>query len=434
MANLWGKQELEFLRYEVERAVRNGYEWSHIADRLAARTGRKLTPAGLRQTASRHGISKQTVARKEVKELPPPIDLQELEEEAEYDTIRSLQSQLRNATKTNIKLKQLKGDMLKVMGESLSTIHPPKISFKKERNRKDSYEEIAWLHLTDMQIGRRVDLGMTAGITEYNFEIFQERMERLVYRFLKIVKEQRTDRRKIKRCIIALGGDIVDGEDIFPGHAFVIDLSAFRQVTEGVHVLAQAISEISKHFEQVDIICVDGNHGRPGKKGQHSPHTNFDRIFYYMLSLLMKDHKNINISIAEGHMAILDVFGYTFLMSHGDEYRGSLGIPVYGQRRAAHHYMSMTRLAIDVFLHGHHHNPADFDVAFSESIAVGSFQGGSIFSVKNMQTACQPSQLCFFIHPQHRITSKWKITLEELPKMTADKHGFYTPMARNPGQ
>ena len=50
-----------------------------------------------------------------------------------------------------------------------------------------------------------------------------------------------------------------------------------------------------------------------------------------------------------------------------------------------------------------------------------------------MQTACQPSQLLFFVHPEHRITSKWKIVLDDIPTLAPDEKGFYTPMVE-PGK
>lgn len=150
------------------------------------------------------------------------------------------------------------------------------------------------------------------------------------------------------QLIVCYLGDIVDGDCIFPGHAWEASIGAMDQVT----MLSEKMDEIfhlplAEVFGKVTLIGVPGNHGRPTPRpGQAAPRSNYDIQLYNNFSLLYKrngpircafDYQvsiekswgnsgKINYVYIKGYM----VRGWKMLLYHGHGIFSWAGIPFYG--------------------------------------------------------------------------------------------------------
>jgi len=410
LSSKWEAWELDLLT----TCIRQEPTWEEIQSRFEAYGGRELTLTGLRGTASRHGLI--AIA-------------DETRDEAERDNIvNGLRSTVSKLVTAKNKYLDSQESALQAVLAALPPLKP-QIKLAGPKPGIDASEEVANLMLTDHQIGAKVEPSDTSGITTYSFGEYQTRLERLLARMKSIIDHQRTSKRKIRKLVIWLLGDIVEGTDIFPGQAFMVDLGMMGQVMMGSDLLAQFIAYCSRFFEEVVVVCVDGNHGRIGRRGQYRAIDNFDRFCYNFLAFRLADHKNVRVWVAEGHIAIMEQFDFTFLATHGDEFGSTNGVPAASMARVLKNYTSLTGLDIDVALHGHHSVPTTIEVNWAESIMCGSMEGGTDLSVNKMQSAACPSQTLFFVHPEHCITSVWKIKVEPKREMVSNEHGFFTPMA-----
>jgi hypothetical protein len=201
--------------------------------------------------------------------------------------------------------------------------------------RKPAEECVALVHVTDLQCGK---------VTKtYNSEICRDRCMELAEKVTKAV-HKRNAARGITTLHVYWGGDMVEGELIFPHQAHQIDSSVFEQATITV---PKILTEMTLHwlqtFRQIKIFAVRGNHGRPASKHAGSnPKTNWDSVAYSMAQVMIEkamsqagiDPKRVRIKIAEDWYLIDECLGHKNMLIHGDVgIRGFGGFPWYGVAR-----------------------------------------------------------------------------------------------------
>ena len=181
----------------------------------------------------------------------------------------------------------------------------------------------------------------------------------------------------------------------------------------------------SSVFPEIECYGICGNHGRPGKKGEHHAKTNMDRFFYAFLSLALKDQPNVRFYTSDGPFMIVRHHQHRIAMIHGHEAKSWMGIPYYGLDRVEQRLKGMFGgLKINLMLCGDKHDPAILHEAI---IMNGSFVGGSNFSINTLLLNSVPSQRIFYLDPEwgaHRHTSMW---LDEPPKVEEDENRILTP-------
>lgn len=140
---------------------------------------------------------------------------------------------------------------------------------------------------------------------DYNSEVLAERIEIYTQKLLEITEIQRRDH-PVKNLHVWLLGDIVEGEEIFPGQAHLIDSGLYRQVgVNGPAILTKFFDTVLQHFEHIHVTGVIGNHGAVGGRArkQHDPETNMDRLLYKSVEFFYKEGRKeprITFNIPEG--------------------------------------------------------------------------------------------------------------------------------------
>ncbi len=263
---------------------------------------------------------------------------------------------------------------------------------KLERKRR---QEIALLHVTDTQIGKLTET--------YSSAVAETRLSMLARKAAHIT-EIRRSAASIDECILLLGGDMVEGENIFPSQAFQIDQGLFEQACKTAPaVFVRLILSLLATFKRVRVESVCGNHGRPGLKsmGAH-PHTNWDRVAYQTTrNILLGTDENprreladrLTFNISPSFYAIAYAYDWGALLVHGDQIRGGFaGFPWYGTAKSAWGWIDSIPEEWDNLYFGHFHQHASAVLNYRTFYATASPESGNVYAQEQMKACGWPSQ------------------------------------------
>lgn len=275
---------------------------------------------------------------------------------------------------------------------------------------------------SDAQVGQKTDSRLVQGLASYSSDIYRERVKRWTDKVL-LFREQ--DRRSLglSRLIVHCLGDQVEGESIYPGQPFYLDLNLTEQLFFSVETEASALLALAKEFSEVDVFTVSGNHGRMGKKGDHSVQANIDFIFYRSLKAALANQPNIHFYISESPSMLVRHGNFHFLLNHGDSAKSWAGIPFYGLERMYSRLANLYGMKVDVELVGHHHQPCNLS---GRLLMNGCLPGGSDLSVNRMSVSSIPSQKIFYFHNEHGMNRETDLHLADPVVLEADERGIYT--------
>jgi|TARA_R100000329_G_scaffold43017_2_gene40184 hypothetical protein len=351
---------------------------------------------------------------------PKEKDLAELLAEAESDKVKELKNTNERLLKQIDKLKDKKADMIEAVyrgaKDGMSTLTLPKISKPTPSKKRTKQEEICVPLLSDIQLAKRTP--------DYDSSVAEERVIRYAHKIVKLAEIQRATH-KINKCAVLCLGDIVEGELIFPGQSHLIDSSLYRQVTvDGPRMMHSFLSILLENFQEVDVYWVIGNHGALGGRSRrdYNPETNADRMLGKILQTMFKGEKRINFIIPEG----VDNHWYTvanlgeaakFFCFHGDNIRGSMGVPFYGYNKKILGWKALAANGLmEDFTHavaGHYHTPTSLYINDVRVWVNGSTESYNSYAQEQLASMGRPSQFCLFVKPDKGVTAEYLVNLEE---------------------
>lgn len=291
-----------------------------------------------------------------------------------------------------------------IAGLSLSPIKTP----PKDR-RKDP--ETAVLLLSDWQLGKRTP--------SYSSDVCEQRVALLRDKVDRIVEIQRQDH-PVKRIAIFLLGDMIEGELIFPGQAFEIDSSLFRQVTvDGPRILGDTIRWALDRFEEVEVHAVPGNHGAIGGRSRRdmNPESNGDRMLYEITRQLT-DQPRLTWNVSMEWWTVADLGEKCrFLLAHGHQIRGYAGLPWYGFLKKVLGWASLERMWPDMnFDHvtvGHYHTPTTMYFNGRRVWVNASTESHNPYALEQLAAAGEPAQWLLFTKPGLGVSAEYLLSLSE---------------------
>jgi len=261
--------------------------------------------------------------------------------------------------------------------------------------------------VSDVQIGEFVDAEAVGGTGEYSFEIFEKRLK-VWKEFLITLIKRRMEQHNVGDIYIPFIGDIVEGVEIYASQPHHIEMGLVRQTVKGAYAFANALAEIAATFPDNKIIShhVGGNHGRIGRKGANPYEDNWDRLLGYIMSLHLKDTPNVEMHIPKAWFSLVNVKGWMFHFSHGDNINSWMSIPAYGMLRAHSREQTMLGSIIHYYIIGHHHVLSQMQNGYGEVICNGNWVGGNEFSAKEIKSATRPCQLIMMVNEQHGVSDR----------------------------
>lgn len=341
-----------------------------------------------------------------------PVDDQErLQERAQEDEVSYLRRRTRELDRILVNREAI---VKRIIEAARVPVEPIRFQLKQRGQKLPSRSAV--LPIYDIQYGQLVQPSDTPmGLGNYSDEVFRERLARWVDGVSRSLLDYATSH-TITELVIPLGGDLVEGADIFAGQAWQLEKDPARQARELASHLANALGEVIRigqeeiGIEKVMITAVPGNHGKVGgRRAGAIPSTmSWDWLCVEFLKLEMARYP-IDVWANEPAGALLfETAGHLFLQIHGDEIRGWGGLPFYGLTRYDGRAMRLTGEVYDYCLLGHHHQPASIpNGSGGEFIVSGDWVGANNLS-NAITAASRPQQRLLFI------AEKWGLT-ESVP-------------------
>ena len=292
----------------------------------------------------------------------------------------------------------------------LSETMPEPPSYVQSPGRPSNAEAII-LMATDWQWGEVVDLKAMDGLNCFNVDIAGKRAERLFKSTVELATTYWSGPPP-QRVIVVLGGDMISGE-IHEELAKTNELASIPALKDVVgHVIAGVNLLLDNLDCPIDIITIPGNHGRTTRKPEHKRHAlvSYDTLVGDFVELYYQSSKRKRrpsfYTPASGD-ALISIFGWTFLITHGDRIgsRGGTGFGgaaytvARGFKRVTQDY-SARRVQLDYIICGHFHCSYKLDEGYSSASLVGPSELS-----RDWRMVPQPaSQLFLAVHPKRGVT------------------------------
>lgn len=279
----------------------------------------------------------------------------------------------------------------------------------------------------DQQFGQFVRPGDTpGGRGEFSLDVFDRRLARWVDGITGIIRK-RADGYRIRELLIPFGGDHVEGDDIFAGQPWQLELDPCRQVYELTVRMYEAIREVVRFaredigVEYIGLYGVEGNHGKVGgKKSGARPNTyNWDLLFLNMLFDRLRAEPIDEFAIESGGALFFVCAGHQFQMIHGDEVKGWGGLPFYGLTKFDGRSIRLHNTIYRYLLMGHHHQPAEIPNGAGETIVSGDWCGANNLS-RFIQAASRPQQKVLFVSEKYGLCASERIYFTEASEAYAE--------------
>ena len=259
---------------------------------------------------------------------------------------------------------------------------------------------------SDWHVEETVDPKTINGLNEYNLDIAEQRIKNFFNNIVKLTNVQRGGA-KIDNLVLILGGDLMTGyihEELREGNG----LSPTQTVLWLQDKIASGLSLLSDHFGQIDIPCVYGNHGRTTIKPRHSTGAanSYEWMLYHILRKQLSGKANWHIS--DGYHQLLEIYGRTLRVHHGDglKYQGGIGGLTIPVEKAIASWNKGIPADLDIFGHWHQsqQNP--------KWVSNGSLIGFNAYSVAIKAPYEPPTQTLFLLDKRHGRTGTFPIFVE----------------------
>jgi hypothetical protein len=275
--------------------------------------------------------------------------------------------------------------------------------------RRTKKEEVALWHLSDWQLSKKTPT--------YNSEVAKQRVMLFCHKAAKITYIQREDH-PIKKCVILLGGDIIEGVQIFAQQPFEIDQTIFGQFVTASRLIVDVVRYALSLYSSVEVVAEWGNHGRMGSKRSVIPSSdNLDRMTYELSRQLLENESRLTWPENSGEdVQRVQIGSYKALLIHGDEIgRGGFASPMTIVRHADRWKAGAYPWEFQDVYTSHYHVHAEWPLADGRGAVfqTGSTESDNRYARDLMASSAIPSQRLHFIDAEKgRVTSQYRIMLD----------------------
>lgn len=273
---------------------------------------------------------------------------------------------------------------------------------------------------SDFHYGEKVSKDEVGGVNEYDMDIAQVRMKKLVNTTIDLAyNHMGRAKTQYPGIVICLGGDMIGG-DIHEELAKTNDRTTQQGINDLTDMLAAGLDTMAGKFGKAFVPCVVGNHGRSTKKMQMKQRvfTSHEWNIYCNLERYFRKSKNVQFMIPSEADAFFTVFGHRYMLTHGDSLgvKGGDGIigalgPIMRGNLKTHRSEAEIDRDFDTMVIGHWHQY----LTLPGLIVNNSFKGYDEYARLGLRAPySRPSQALWFTHPEHGITAHWQVYLEKL--------------------
>jgi hypothetical protein len=321
---------------------------------------------------------------------------------------------------------QLDVYLRKVLKEVAQPIQPLKSELsriKQKASRVDS-EIIPVKHITDSHMGAQQRPDEIEGFNEFSPEICDNRNLAFTSAFLAWINLHR-ELYKIRQACVILTGDLISG-DIHDELRVTNAFPSPVQVHRAALIHSRQVALIAPFFESVTVhFIVEDNHARLTKKPQ-AKEAGYNTLNYLVGSLMeayLEKHQNVIFHLYPMLEKVIQVGARNYLIRHGHNVRGWMGIPWYGLERSSGREAAIRqniimqdarqakRIGYHKIIQGHFHTPFDTPLYSCG----GSVSGTDAYDHKEGRHS-EPSQSAWMIHPKYGEFNRVNFQLKHFDK------------------
>ena len=214
--------------------------------------------------------------------------------------------------------------------------------------------------------------------------------------------------------VVAIGGDIKEGCEIFPNQAYSLDMDDRAQENTAVDMMLYGLDMLASSYKRITVLAVGGNHGENRRTGSKvNRHDNGDlRIVENVARVAERDKRlgHVNFVIAKSEpVKAIEVAGHILATTHGQAYgkaqSGNIEQKVYKWYTAR----SAQRLpggGADVLITHHYHHNMMRDYGSWLWRQTPALDGASMHFTDGTSMWSRPGMLTAVMHPGSRWTDE----------------------------
>jgi hypothetical protein len=294
--------------------------------------------------------------------------------------------------------------------DTLQSFPTPEMFYEPISNIKVDSECTAVMHISDVHMGSVQEPSEIEGFNEYNPDIAESRCMDYAKRTIEWVELHRLSY-NISTLSVIVTGDLISNDML---HYELAATNAFPtpvQVVAAGNLLARQLMYVAPHFKNVEVhFLVADNHARLTKKPQAKEEglNSLNYVVGEIAKCYLRNVKNIVFNIYPQYEKVISVLNRNYLIMHGHNIRGWMGIPWYSiERKIAKEATARMGLMLDEYfsrrneigfhklVFGHFHQPMDHPLYTCS----GSVQGTDAYDHKDGRFA-KPSQSAWMVHPK----------------------------------
>jgi hypothetical protein len=346
------------------------------------------------------------------------------------EEVQHLQNRLAKERALNADYRKTHGSivhLIRNLGDAIIPLEPLTSFYKPvtERMAKGSMNR-AVMMIADPHVGENQPASEVEGFGEYNWQICQVRNIGYANIYNTWLEGERM-RYPINQVDIVVVGDSVSG-NIHKELEITAEFPVPVQAVNAGQLLALQVGIVAGNAERVVVHMIGAdNHGRLAIKPQSKDegYNNWNYVVAEIARLHLRDHKNVEFNYYPMHETVIHVGSRQYLLSHGHNIRGWMGIPWYSIERkvrkeadarmqiimeARGREMDMLRqIGFHRFIFGHWH----INFKHPRYVCCGTPKGTDAYDHKDGRH-CEPMQFGWRIHPQHGEQNWMDFTLNSL--------------------
>lgn len=341
--------------------------------------------------------------------------------------VAALRTQLKAATKALDAEDTVRREIFKLAEQP---VNPPDWM---TRPAKRGGSETPILFTSDFQWGEVAKASNMGGVNEFNVAIAERRYRRLIEKSLHLLcdlpKSVAYD-----GFVYIRGGDMTSGE-INDELAQTNELQSIPAVMSLTAAEAWGIRTLADRFGRVHVESCPGNHGRMTKKPHAKKYAdhNFDTLSAWMLEREFSGDKRVTFHTPLSGDALFTIYGWRYLVSHGDRmgssggqgFVGPAATIARGHKKLADQYAQLGQ-PVDCIFTGHLHTSLRLELGFAN----GSLPGMTEYARDLRVVPKPPTQWLVTAHPDRPIAQMWEIELEKRPRLETPAHDLAETMRR----
>lgn len=358
---------------------------------------------------------------KALEKAQPPIDKRPITdpERLKEDHDRAQRSHLVNENK---KLRAALADRAAEFERWVAQVGEPRdpITYKVAKQNTKLPARSVITPIYDQQFGQFVRPSDTpGGRGNFNSGIFDKRLQRWVEGVTGQIRDYSTAHR-IEELIIPMGGDHVEGDEIFAGQAWQLEFDPCEQVWQLGGKMEAAIRTVVRFAKEeigipwVAMYGVDDNHGKVGgrKSGARPKTYSWNHLFLRTLAKNLSADPIDESVIDPGGSIFFYCAGHEFQAIHGHTIRGWGGLPFYGLSRFDGRSIRLHNRIYRYLLAGHHHQPAEIPNGAGETLMSGDWVGANNLS-GDMTAGSRPMQKVIYVADKWGVTETARIWFQD---------------------